>query len=97
MKRAQDEKRMTNMSCKCVSVRCTGIARGMSVYRDKAGDACPKGIVGQLSPTSLMHDGALVDATTDDIYKNGDHDDDAKDTSRAELLFCNLDTTAGSW
>ena len=95
MKRAHDEKRMTNISCESVLVECIGIERKRDVYRDKAGDACPQGIVGQLSPSSLMHDGALVDATTDDIYEHGDHDDDAKDTSGAELLFCDLDTTAG--
>lgn len=42
-----------------------------------------------------MHDGALVHATTDNIYYYCDQGDDAKDTTGAELLFGDLDTSAG--
>jgi hypothetical protein len=41
-------------------------------YRKEAPDASPHSIVGQLPPAALVHDGALVDTTTDKVDEHGD-------------------------
>jgi len=52
-------------------------------YREEAPDAGPHGVVGQLAPAALVHDGSLVDAATGEIYKYSDQGDDAEYAARA--------------
>ena len=66
-----------------------------NTYRDETGNAGPERIIWQLSPASLVHDGALVYTTTDDVYYHSDQSDDTKDAAGAKLLFGNLDASAG--
>lgn len=90
---------MTNMSCKAyVSILVESVERCnvKSAYRDKTGNAGPERVVWQLPPASLMHDGALIYTTTDNVYYHSNQGDDAKYTAGAELLFGNLDSSAGS-
>jgi uncharacterized membrane protein len=42
-----------------------------------------------------VHDGTLVYTTTDDVYYYSNQGDDAKNAAGAELLFGNLDASAG--
>jgi hypothetical protein len=64
-------------------------------YRKEAPDASPHGIVGQLPPAALVHDGALVDATTNKVDEHGDQGHDAEDTTGAQSLCFLVHTTAG--
>ena len=64
-------------------------------YRDKTGNASPERVVWQLPPASLVHDGALVHATTNDVNYYSNQGNDTKDAAGAELLFGNLDTSTG--
>jgi hypothetical protein len=64
-------------------------------YRKEAPDASPHGIVGQLPPAALVHDGALVDATTDKVDEHGNQGHDAEDTAGAQSLCFLVHTTAG--
>jgi hypothetical protein len=64
-------------------------------YRKEAPDASPHGIVGQLPPAALVHDGALVDTTTDEVDEHSDQGHDAEDTAGAQSLCFLVHTTAG--
>ena len=64
-------------------------------YREETPDARPHGVVGQLAPAALVHDGALVDAATDEVDQHGDEGDDAEDAARAERLLVCVDDAAG--
>lgn len=65
MKRAQEEVRMTRMSCRFCQRRGSHGAFGLSsAYGNESKDSSPKSVIGQLPPTPLMHDRALVRDTT---------------------------------
>ena len=51
-------------------------------HGEEAPDAGPHGVVGQLSPAALVHDGALVDAAADKVDADGDEGDDADEKDR---------------
>lgn len=69
-------------------------SKGSAAYGDKTGNAGPQGVVGQLFPASLVHDGALVNASSDDVDEHCYQDDDAEDTRGPELLFCGFNAAA---
>jgi hypothetical protein len=75
-------------------VLAIGAFRG-EAYRKEAPDASPHGIVGQLPPAALVHNGALVDATTDKVDEHGDQSHNAEDTAGAQSLCFLVHTTAG--
>lgn len=50
-------------------------------YREEPPDARPHGVIGQLSPSPLVHDGALVYAASDKIDEHCDQCDYAEDAA----------------
>lgn len=55
-------------------------------HRKEAPDASPHGVVGQLAPSALMHDGALIDASAGEVDEDGNHDHDTKHAAGAQCL-----------
>lgn len=68
---------------------------GRQTYREETPDAGPHCVVGQLAPAALVHDGALVDAATDEVDQHGDHSNDTEDAAWAECLLVCVDDAAG--
>ena len=64
-------------------------------YGNKGKDAGPEGVVGQLPPTPLVHDGALVRDATEQVDGRGDQGDDAEDTAGPQRLLRLADAPAG--
>lgn len=68
---------------------------GRQTYREEAPNTSPHGVVGQLSPPSLMHDGALVDAATHKVHQHRDERNHAEHTTRAQCLCLGVYAAAG--
>ena len=66
-----------------------------TAYGDKGKDAGPEGVVGQLPPAPLVHDGALVRDATEQVDGRGDQRDDAEDTAGPQRLLRLTDAAAG--
>jgi hypothetical protein len=64
-------------------------------HGNKAVYARPHGVVGQLPPSALVHDGPLVHAAADQVDEHGDEGDDAEDAAGAEGLLLFVETAAG--
>ena len=105
MKRAQEDVKMTKMSCRrkiCQRggrnhfSRSHGAFGGVGMaYGNKGKDAGPEGVVGQLPPAPLVHDGALVRDAAEQVDGRGDQRDDAKDTAGPQRLLRLADAPAG--
>ena len=66
-----------------------------TAYGDKGKDAGPEGVVGQLAPAPLVHDGALVRDAAEQVDGRGDEGDDAEDAAGAQGLLRLADAAAG--
>lgn len=56
-------------------------------YRDETDQTSPNSVVGQLAPTTLVHDVALVNDTTNKIDQQSYAQDDAKHSAGAQSAF----------
>jgi hypothetical protein len=95
MKRAHEDVRMMNMSCKRQLSHPRTKFPPQYTYSEEAVNACPHGVVGQLSPAALVHDCPLVHAATDEVYEDCDNGDDTEDAAGAERLFGLMHAAAG--
>jgi len=57
-----------------------------NTYRKESAYAGPHGVIGQLAPSALVHDCALVYAATGEIYEDCDDGDNAEDATRSQRL-----------
>lgn len=62
-------------------------------YSHKSPDARPHGIIGQLPPSALVHNRALIYATTNEVNQYGDDYDHAEHSARSQRLFCLMYTS----
>ena len=96
MKRAQEDVRMTNMSCDRQQISlnvAVSAVEAIQTYRKEPPDPCPHGIVWQLSPPSLMHDSSLIHHTTNEVDQHCNQRNNTKYATRAQRLrVCMYDT-----
>lgn len=80
-----------NMSCEDLVEYST--YESYATHNKEPPNARPHGIIGQLSPATLMHHCSLVYTTTNKVHQHRNHYNDTKHAAWAERLFRNMYTS----